>query len=340
MQDSRRRSGFTLIELLVVIAIIAILISLLVPAVQKVRDAAARTQCANNMKQIGLALHGYHDARKMFPPGAAADIDPWKTSGSDQHWGSSWMVFILPYIDQAPLNDKWQFSGQSGWQNANNNAMIKGLVIQSYRCPATSLPLLNPYTTVLPGAGGVGIMYATYVAIAGSTADPGTKSYGSNIISEKGVLFHLSKVKMTQVTDGTSNTMMVGEQSNHLRNGSNAIVLGGTFGGPSPIAVTSAGPDGWIQGCQRTVSGGSNTDGVYNCATLRYPINQINLTTSSPGCSDNVGNNIPLSSMHAGGCHILFADGTVRFWPNNTSQQILNAAASRNDEVSYQDPSF
>ena len=114
---SRLRRAFTLIELLVVIAIIAILIALLVPAVQKVREAAARTQCINNMKQIGLALHSYHDSTKVLPPGAAADMAPWKTpsTAGDADWGSSWMVFILPFIDQGNVGNS-QFSGSSGWQ--------------------------------------------------------------------------------------------------------------------------------------------------------------------------------------------------------------------------------
>src|SRR5437660_9575822 len=143
-----RRSGFTLIELLVVIAIIAILIGLLVPAVQKVREAAARAQCQNNLKQVGLAIHNYHDSMRAFPPGASADKAPWKTptTAPDANWGSSWMVHLLAFIEQTAVRGKWQFSGQSGWQNANNNALIKGLTISIYRCPSTSLPELNPYS--------------------------------------------------------------------------------------------------------------------------------------------------------------------------------------------------
>src|SRR5262245_16866491 len=109
--NAARRSGFTLIELLVVIAIIAILIALLVPAVQKVREAAARAQCQNNLKQIGIALHSYHDINKRFPPSATADILPWKTpqSAGDADWGSSWMVFILPLLEQNSIFANWQF---------------------------------------------------------------------------------------------------------------------------------------------------------------------------------------------------------------------------------------
>jgi prepilin-type N-terminal cleavage/methylation domain-containing protein len=271
----RRRSGFTLIELLVVIAVIAILIALLVPAVQKVREAAARAQCQNNLKQIGLALHNYHDTNHRFPPSATADILPWKTpqTAADNDWGSSWMIFILPLLEQGSIFNNWQFSGQSGWQNAHDNALIQGIVIANYRCPSTSLPDWNPYSTVRPGAS-IGTMYACYVAISGSATDLGAKSFGSNRYSDQGILFAQGKLKMDQILDGTSNTMMVGEQSNHLRDADNNIILGSDYGG-GRVAVTCQGPDGWIQGCPRTVPAGNvgNSDVVYNCETVRYSLN-------------------------------------------------------------------
>src|ERR1022692_907735 len=126
----QKMGGFTLIELLVVIAIIAILIALLVPAVQKVREAAARTQCINNLKNIGLALHGYHDSHKQLPPGCANDLPPF--GGTTQGWGSSWMVYILPNIEQGALYANWQFSGNSGYQNAVNSAAVSNLTIAVY----------------------------------------------------------------------------------------------------------------------------------------------------------------------------------------------------------------
>jgi prepilin-type N-terminal cleavage/methylation domain-containing protein/prepilin-type processing-associated H-X9-DG protein len=345
--DIRRRSGFTLIELLVVIAIIAILIGLLIPAVQKARETIQRLSCGNNLHQIGIALANYHESNGAFPPSATPDIVPWKspTTAADADWGSSWMVFLLPYLEQANVGGSWQFSGQSGWKNANDNGLIKGLVIPPYRCPSSVLPDRNPYAAILPGAGGIGTMYTSYVAISGSATDIGVRTFGSNIVSDKGVLIWQSKtaiikVRVTDITDGASTTMMVGEQSNHLRNANNGIILGATYGGASQIAVTSQGPDGWIQGCQVNTPLGNvgNNDVIYNTATIRYPINQIGMTLGVGGCADNVGNNIPLSSLHAGGANLLFADGSVRFWTNSTPVATLSLAACRNDGQVYQPP--
>ncbi len=244
------------------------------------------------------------------------------------------MVFLLPNIDQANLIRGWQFSGQSGWQNANNNAKVKGRMITTYRCPSTSLPEWNPYTTVLPGGAGTGLMYTCYVAISGSALDSGVLTYGSNIVSNKGIMFGQSKTKLAHITDGTSNTIIVGEQSSHLRNANGQNILGGAFGGSGPIAVTSQGPDGWIQGCRRVVPAGNvgNNDQIYNCATVRYSINKVGMTLGAGGCSDNVGNNIPLSSTHPGGCTLLFADGSVRYWSNSTDLQVLSYSCARDDK--------
>jgi len=316
----RQRQAFTLIELLVVIAIIAILIGLLLPAVQKVREAAARMQCSNNLKQIGLGLHTYHDAYKVFPPGCTGDNVPWGTSGGD--WGSSWKVRILPYIEQGPIYAKWQFSGTSGYQNSNNIGLVNNLTIPVYRCPSSPLPEFSPYSNT----SGYLEMFTSYTGISGSSTDS-CSSGGSGVISGGGILFPNSKVAISSITDGASNTIMVGEQSNHLRDSNNNIIVGG-YG-----AITSQGPHGWTMGCN--VGGGGvppawSADRSFNCTTIRYQINQIGMSNSGGnGTNDNTGANIPLSSGHTGGAQVVMGDGSVHFFTNGMPLVTLQQLSTR-----------
>src|SRR5262245_3858445 len=169
MRIGSKRNAFTLIELLVVIAIIAILIALLVPAVQKVREAAARTQCINNLKNIGLALHNYHDVTKVLPPGCMGDGAPWGAGGG---WGSSWKVFILPYIDQGDIFSKWSFNNlqggaaggtSSGYYNSNNMPLVHNVTIPVYRCPSSTLPEFYASSN----NNGAIEMFSSYTGVAG-----------------------------------------------------------------------------------------------------------------------------------------------------------------------------
>ena len=221
-----KRVAFTLIELLVVIAIIAILIGLLIPAVQKVRESAARSTCSNNLHQIGLAMHGYHDVNLCLPPGCTTDASPYGTGavGTSNGWGSSWMVFILPYIEQNSLWGAWVFNGSSGYSNGTNRASDSNFVIKTYLCPSTSLPAMAQN-------GGLAVMQPSYVGISGA-ANGIINGYTENRIDNNaagtgccsgggpasggGVLYRGSQVKLTQMTDGTSQVMMVSEMSNWI----------------------------------------------------------------------------------------------------------------------------
>jgi len=325
------RAGFTLIELLVVIAIIAILIGLLVPAVQKVREAAARTQCSNNLHQIGLALHACHDASGKLPPGATTDNTPFGSGGG---WGSSWMVFLLPYVEQNNLYTQWQFTGgNSGYVNSNNRTIDSGIQIKTYRCPSSTLPLFAPNAT--------GVMQANYVAISGAANGliPGynelrVNNFGSTgccggggPAAFNGVFYDGSQTRITDMTDGTSNTLLVSEHSDYIvdtSNGKHQWTAGGLYG--------------WSMGSNTNniSSGGPGDNRQFNCTTIRYALNQKSGWPTGNGdctlgvCSDN-GNNIPLNSNHGGGVMAVFGDAHVQLLNSSMSLAPLAGLATRDD---------
>ena len=286
----RQPKGFTLIELLVVIAIIAILIALLVPAVQKVRAAAARTQCVNNLKNLGLAVHAYHDANKRIPPNATTPNYNW---GSDQNTAGAnvwtWIARIMPYIDQGPVAT--QFNIPDG---TYLNAQSKGaftIVFPVLRCPAD--PASGGVTaTNWANWNGIEMSLINYKGVSGSNwgangstpfttafrvIDP-DPTYGQMGLDKGNGIFYRSdgarKLTLVGITDGTSNTFMIGESSH-------------TFDQHC---------GGWA---------------MYNYvnATCGIPLNNLD-----PGAtSTNWPNRYSFKSYHDGGGNFCFADGTVRF---------------------------
>jgi prepilin-type N-terminal cleavage/methylation domain-containing protein/prepilin-type processing-associated H-X9-DG protein len=272
----RSRSGFTLIELLVVIALIGVLVGLLMPAVQKVRVAAARVQCANNLKQMGIACLNYHDTYKVLPPGYLASAAyPATTPG----WG--WEAFILPYVEQEPLFKQIDFS-----QPVEASPAIQQM-ISLYICPADNAPQ-SPFTltdgTFTP---------VTQAAPSSYAATVGDDSSDINDPTGNGVFYRNSRTRLTDITDGTSSTAMVGD-----RPWSQAQ---GIWAGAPNKAITQAGPEN-----------------VWPNATAPAPAlvlvhnNWINITTDADGGLDD------FSSNHTGGANILFADGSVHFIPSIT----------------------
>lgn len=318
----KRKPGFTLIELLVVIAIIAVLIALLVPAVQKVREAAARAQCQNNLKQMGLALQGYHDTYKVLPPGGVSDTPPWGAGGG---WGSSWMVFILPYIEQTALYNKWDFkSGNSGFVNGNNRALTNNLVINLYKCPSGTLPLIM----------GSNNMTADYACIAGAvngniSGFSETRNQGCSNGGEcggGGALIGASKIPLVGITDGTSNTMLIAEVSGAVRDTKNNVMESGTS------CFRPGGPYGWPMGTGNGPPQGSTGDRLFNSTTVRYQVNALTgYTSGSGGIGTDSSQNYPISSSHTGGANCVMGDGSVRFLTNAISLDQLSRAATRDD---------
>ena len=205
-----KRTGFTLIELLVVMAIIAVLIALLVPAVQKVREAAARLQCQNNLKQIGLAMHNFHNTYKHFPSGlmvpvgtGSGDILPSSCPRCQQPpmpgmWGS-WLTWILPYMEQNNLYGEVILTAREYAYCQGPNSPGAS-VVPTYICPSDYVPELT-------------IQYGTYYfGVNSYFGNAGTKAWPVSSASLNGVLYYNSSVRFRDITDGTSNTLLAGER--------------------------------------------------------------------------------------------------------------------------------
>ena len=310
------RRGFTLIELLVVIAIIAILIALLLPAVQQAREAARRTQCKNNLKQFGLALHNYHDSHRAFPRLTHGT----QGTGFGNEWrGHSAHVMLLPYIDQAPLYNQVDFGFHAETDGAapdpapTNITVFRQQTIEAFNCPSD-----NPF----PGGG----TFNSYGVSTGSHFD----SWGNNADSWTGFFHKRFTTRIRDALDGASNSIMMGEFLHGDNSGAYVleqdVVRGVAYSGtrlkPTVADLTTYG-NACAAGIGNHVSyPGSNfyrgmmyESGINTVAPPNWRFANCN---ECGGCGNGDNNGVyPARSRHEGGAHLLLGDGAVRFISEN-----------------------
>jgi prepilin-type N-terminal cleavage/methylation domain-containing protein/prepilin-type processing-associated H-X9-DG protein len=311
--NPRRIPGFTLIELLVVIAIIAVLVGLLLPAVQKVREAANRMSCSNNLKQMGLAAHNFHDTFNVLPSAGSADGQPfsrgpWPIGGE----GTNWSIYLLPFIEQGNVFSKLTFNGDSGWTNdqtqtvtlngvvytssaLNNVNLINSVGLKLYRCPSDPKPnMIRNDSNVRDASGNESLLVNrnSYVAIAGAVnkldaagifhesrnTDASSWSWQFGITAWGGMIVpDYSHVTFATVTDGLSNTMMISEQSDQLKAiDQNGNIVDDQYSVTSTGGGLFRGHSSGLEGDGRTVHEASPWMDArgQTYTTIRYSINQ------------------------------------------------------------------
>jgi len=320
VSSSPHRQAFTLIELLVVIAIIGILISLLLPAVQKVRDAASRTQCANNLKQLALGSHNYHDVYHHLEPGINTQIDPYYGSYFVSYFGPPptpnqsycWNEAIMPYIEQVDifnpliLNQVNQYGiyTDSQYYNCVGSTSLGASVVQVFLCPSDALP-----NTVTTYTGDNGTVY--YLAMSSYLGNAGTVSMYWTNASLDGVLYINSRVRFAAIVDGTSETILFGERYH----------LDPTFD--------------FLAGTSLSTYGGWAWANIYamedHCGSSQAPINYTipPAITADPYYYYQNTRLGAFGSGHAAGVNFAFCDGSVRFLTSGTPQQVLQYLCTR-----------
>jgi prepilin-type N-terminal cleavage/methylation domain-containing protein/prepilin-type processing-associated H-X9-DG protein len=294
---ARRRSAFTLIELLVVIAIIAVLIGLLLPAVQKVREAAARASCTNNLKQMTLALHAYHDATAKFPG--------WNGTGFN-----TWMVPMFPYIEQQAVVNMYASALASGdvrSKPAPGLGAVTALAISSLlRCPSDSGALEDNGVCQRFGPGEGGWPSGFYTGVSSYGANAGTTTTATN-----GIIYQSSQVRIDDITDGTTGTIFLGERRTS---------------DPSWKALMDVLNPGTIEGRDMRLYAGwwLSSGGLY-----RRAVTQINYLIPLSLATNLVPRINAYGSEHTGGCNVSFCDGSVKLLNQNLSLITLQALSSR-----------
>ncbi|MDB5345056.1 MAG: hypothetical protein JWP89_3433 [Schlesneria sp.] len=328
---NRLSRGFTLIELLVVIAIIGVLVALLLPAVQQARESARRTQCKNQMKQFGLALHNYHEVFTSLPIGARFGI-----GNGSMSTGPSFWVGLLPYLDQANLYNGIEsalaIDGRT-WTGYNPGlgAFLNGKRVPILSCPSSTVP---NYGDV---GGGCQTTMAQYLGISGAYSDPNTNDIANGFretrqpiccwdgsiqtghTSAGGTLISSTAISLPEISDGASNVIVIGEASQFAyRNG-------------TPVGLTTW--DGFHEGLTEPygpiVDSGNPWPRTFNLTTIAYAPNRNDATLA--GVHENFGPNNPLSSAHTGGVNVALGDGSVRFISNSVDLITLKRLATRDD---------